>query len=514
VEAAERRKDARLAKELVVALPHELDEVQRLALVQAFADHYTAQGLVADFAIHAPASEGDQRNFHLHMMLTTRALVGGQLAKGKAQGINKKGFVHQARGVWEDLANKALAEAGSTERVSKAKLSAQGLIRAPQKPHKRLERVKAFPERERSMDDRARDQIEAFMKENSTEAVLKRVYQDPETAREEFIRKAEREGVGNAAQRVDRDPETIGVMRKDLDPAEYLQYRAARPEEVADWIKRNDLGREFDNFLSPDQARREFESLAKVKGIREAADTLEREPQRFGTRGRTWQRREEPEKSTREATNSAQEARDGRAAAKRGAPDTQARAAAREPQADIIVTKTTTRDPNPRVTTPSKVVYQIDISGLMEKIQDVHDRKKWFEDMQRTHRQAVNRMTHIFRDQYGSNQTRAEAKFIAYANRKGIYVAMDRLREDPEAFGTRQPTAKDWKKYQRKEERQRERQELRDQREDSRIEQQRIRDQAQRDIKEERERQKLREMGYQIRDDRDNEERKRDERTR
>ncbi|HML44481.1 MAG TPA: MobA/MobL family protein, partial [Hyphomicrobium zavarzinii] len=62
VEAAERRKDARVAREFEIALPHELSAEQRRALTQAFAqelaDHY---GAAVDFAIHEPGGAGDVR---------------------------------------------------------------------------------------------------------------------------------------------------------------------------------------------------------------------------------------------------------------------------------------------------------------------------------------------------------------------------------------------------------------------------------------------------------------------
>jgi MobA/MobL family len=58
-----------LAREINMALPHELTDEQRLALVCAFVrDEFVALGMVADFAIHAPAPEkvDDPRNFHAH----------------------------------------------------------------------------------------------------------------------------------------------------------------------------------------------------------------------------------------------------------------------------------------------------------------------------------------------------------------------------------------------------------------------------------------------------------------
>jgi len=62
-ELAEKRKDARTAREYEIALPFELSEVQRGNLAQAFskllADRY---GVAIDLAIHSPSKEGDKRN--------------------------------------------------------------------------------------------------------------------------------------------------------------------------------------------------------------------------------------------------------------------------------------------------------------------------------------------------------------------------------------------------------------------------------------------------------------------
>jgi hypothetical protein len=69
-EAAEKRKDGNPARKVLVALPHELEPGQRLAMTQRYAqwmaDRY---GVAVDFAIHKPDREGDQRNYHAHIVL-------------------------------------------------------------------------------------------------------------------------------------------------------------------------------------------------------------------------------------------------------------------------------------------------------------------------------------------------------------------------------------------------------------------------------------------------------------
>ncbi|TAZ46076.1 Ti-type conjugative transfer relaxase TraA [Rhizobium ruizarguesonis] len=72
-ERAEKRSDARIAREFEIALPHELTPDQRLALTRAFAEDLANRyGAAVDFAIHRPGEGSDIRNSHAHLMMTTR----------------------------------------------------------------------------------------------------------------------------------------------------------------------------------------------------------------------------------------------------------------------------------------------------------------------------------------------------------------------------------------------------------------------------------------------------------
>ena len=71
VEATEKTKDSRLAREFVVALPVELDKEKWLRLLSGFIQtQFVAQGMCADMAIH----ETDGHNPHAHILLTVRPL--------------------------------------------------------------------------------------------------------------------------------------------------------------------------------------------------------------------------------------------------------------------------------------------------------------------------------------------------------------------------------------------------------------------------------------------------------
>lgn len=74
-EAAETRSNARTARELLVSLPAELDPGQRVALTHDLAKMLVARyGVAATAAVHSPDRRGDQRNYHAHILFTTRTV--------------------------------------------------------------------------------------------------------------------------------------------------------------------------------------------------------------------------------------------------------------------------------------------------------------------------------------------------------------------------------------------------------------------------------------------------------
>jgi hypothetical protein len=71
VEAAEKTKDSRLAREFVVALPVELDRAEQIELVSDFIrERFVTDGMCADAAIHNPKGH----NPHAHILLTVHPL--------------------------------------------------------------------------------------------------------------------------------------------------------------------------------------------------------------------------------------------------------------------------------------------------------------------------------------------------------------------------------------------------------------------------------------------------------
>lgn len=142
-EKAERQSNSRVAREYQVALPAELSATQRVSLARAFsrevADRYS---VAVDLAIHAPRPEGDPRNFHAHLLATTREVTPEGL--GPKTGLDMTGEVRSELGLlpsreefralrarWAELTNEALQAANIEARVDHRTLQAQGIDREP-----------------------------------------------------------------------------------------------------------------------------------------------------------------------------------------------------------------------------------------------------------------------------------------------------------------------------------------------------------------------------------------------
>jgi Ti-type conjugative transfer relaxase TraA len=92
-EAAERRKDSQVAREIVMALPAnaEVSNEDRIELARSFAlEHFVAKGLGVQLDIHAPHGgdlESERANFHAHLLITTRRIEGDRLSATKARDL-------------------------------------------------------------------------------------------------------------------------------------------------------------------------------------------------------------------------------------------------------------------------------------------------------------------------------------------------------------------------------------------------------------------------------------------
>ncbi|PZP63144.1 MAG: plasmid mobilization protein [Pseudoxanthomonas spadix] len=130
-EAAETRKNARVCREVEVSLPQSLDEAQRkvlaLALGQFLVDRYRVAVLVA---VHTPSKLGDQRNHHVHLLMSAREVGGDGLGERACQEFDARrgGGTRELRQIRKHIAeiiNKNLARAGAVARVDHRSLKEQ-----------------------------------------------------------------------------------------------------------------------------------------------------------------------------------------------------------------------------------------------------------------------------------------------------------------------------------------------------------------------------------------------------
>lgn len=144
-EAAESRRNARVAREYLVALPVELDPEQRVNLARDFSQELVERYRFAlDLVVHAPRDYpgSDPRNFHAHLLATTReATPQGLAAKttlefndAKRLELGLQPVIHElyfVRERWATVTNEALRQAHVEARVDHRSLAAQGIDREP-----------------------------------------------------------------------------------------------------------------------------------------------------------------------------------------------------------------------------------------------------------------------------------------------------------------------------------------------------------------------------------------------
>jgi len=140
LEQHHKRGDAVLAREFTLALPHELPAKERERLAfdygRELADRY---GIAVDVAVHAPDREGDNRNYHAHVLMSACSVAqDGTLGKKAVeldpihcQRAKVENFAERERPRWAELHNERMAELGQVERIDHRRLVEQGIDREP-----------------------------------------------------------------------------------------------------------------------------------------------------------------------------------------------------------------------------------------------------------------------------------------------------------------------------------------------------------------------------------------------
>jgi ATP-dependent exoDNAse (exonuclease V) alpha subunit len=125
-ERAEHRKNSRVAREVVIAIPNELTQEQGIAAMRHFAQReFVQRGMIADLSIHEQPG-----NLHAHVLLTTRA-VGPDGFGRKVRDWDKRHQLVEWRQGWERIANLHLERAGSLEPIDHRRYSERGIDLQP-----------------------------------------------------------------------------------------------------------------------------------------------------------------------------------------------------------------------------------------------------------------------------------------------------------------------------------------------------------------------------------------------
>ncbi len=121
IEQIEKRKDAQLSRYFDIAIPVELDNDAKIALVKNYCKrNFVSKGMIADISFH----DLDGHNPHAHVMLTLREIT-PQGFGNKNRSWNEHDLMDEWRASWSRMSNRALERTGSTKRIDHRSLAAQ-----------------------------------------------------------------------------------------------------------------------------------------------------------------------------------------------------------------------------------------------------------------------------------------------------------------------------------------------------------------------------------------------------
>ena len=143
VEAAEKRKDAQLAREVEFAIPREMDQAQGIELARDFVQHeFVNRGMIADLNVHWDIGADGAPKPHAHAMLTMRSVDEHGFC-AKVRDWNRTDLLEHWREAWGLHVNERLAELGINARIDHRSLENQGIDLEPQHKIGRAARSRA-----------------------------------------------------------------------------------------------------------------------------------------------------------------------------------------------------------------------------------------------------------------------------------------------------------------------------------------------------------------------------------
>lgn len=135
-EQAEKRINSRVARDVILSFPHQLDQTERIRCGREMA-HWLCQeyGVAVDVGWHRPHGKSDDRNYHAHLLMTTRVVTETGLG-AKTRQLDDKATgsqeIEKIRQHWEKTLNRALERQQLDVRVDCRSNKARGIERVPQ----------------------------------------------------------------------------------------------------------------------------------------------------------------------------------------------------------------------------------------------------------------------------------------------------------------------------------------------------------------------------------------------
>lgn len=200
------KEKATVAREIFFSLPHELSPAGRQQVAHTIACHLAeVHGVAVDFALHLPGREGDERNFHCHMLFTTRRVgAEGFGQKTREWDDRKTGpkLTKQLRAFIAQTQNDALKAEGKGHlvKVEHRKFSDRGISQAPTR-HQGPNRTHQLRNRQRAARRHWAAELAAQMSERHEKEIAALRVKADFTAAQEPATAARREAEATAQVR-------------------------------------------------------------------------------------------------------------------------------------------------------------------------------------------------------------------------------------------------------------------------------------------------------------------------
>lgn len=138
VEAAEKRRDAQLAREVEFSIPREMSQAEGVRLARDFVQReFVDRGMVADLNVHWDRAPDGSAKPHAHVMMTMREVRAGEGAGPdrfgpKVRDWNSRNELTGWRERWAEHVNERLAQLGIDARIDHRSYADQGVQLEPQ----------------------------------------------------------------------------------------------------------------------------------------------------------------------------------------------------------------------------------------------------------------------------------------------------------------------------------------------------------------------------------------------